>query len=142
MYVNFESEIEVNKLKKIAEIIKKGGIVIVPTETVYGIGADCFNDKAVEKIYDVKKRPRDKAISLLISDLKMLDDIAVNITEDERKIMETFFPGPLTIILEKSSKVSNIVTAGKDTVGVRMPENEIALKLINEVRKTISYTEC
>ena len=66
----------------------------------------------------------------------MVDDLAIDISDEERKIMEKFFPGPLTIILKKSSKVSDLVTAGKDTIGVRMPENEIALRLIEEARKT------
>lgn len=139
-YLDFRNGIEYDKLKEASEKIKNGGVVIFPTETVYGIGADCLNQEAVEKIYEIKQRPKEKAISLLISNLSMIDEIAVDVSEKERKIMEVFFPGPLTIILRKSSKVPDIVTAGKDTVGVRMPENEIALKLIEEVRKASSHS--
>ena len=135
-YIDLKNGIEYDKIKIAAEKIKQGGIVIFPTDTVYGIGADSFNSNAVEKIYEAKERPKEKAISVLVSNLKMVDDLAIDISDEERKIMEKFFPGPLTIILKKSSKVSDLVTAGKDTIGVRMPENEIALRLIEEARKT------
>ena len=137
-YLNFKQKIEYDKLDEVVKIIKKGGLVIFPTDTVYGIGADCYNINAIEKIYEVKKRPKDKPISLLISDLSMIDDIACEVSNKERKIIEKFFPGPLTIILKKSNKIPNIVTAGKDTVGVRMPENEIALELIRKVGRPLA----
>lgn len=137
-YIDFRNGIEYDKLKEVASLINDGGIVIFPTETVYGIGGDAFNEKSVEKIYELKNRPKEKAISLLVGDLSMIDDLAVNVSETERKIIENFFPGPLTIILKKSKKVPDIVTAGFDTVGVRMPENEIALKLIREVGKPLA----
>ena len=137
-YIDFRNGIEYDKLKEVASLINDGGVVIFPTETVYGIGGDAFNEKAVEKIYELKSRPKSKAISLLIGDLSMIDDLAVDVSETERKIIENFFPGPLTIILKKSKKVPDIVTAGFDTVGVRMPENEIALKLIREVGKPLA----
>ena len=132
-YIDFKNGIENRKLDEIAEKIKDGDIVIFPTETVYGIGANCFNKNSVRKIYEIKKRPKEKAISLLVSDFKMIDEISENISREEKIIMKNFFPGPLTIILKKSDKVPDIVTAGKDTVGVRMPENEIALNLISKV---------
>lgn len=132
-YIDFKNGIENKKLDEVAEKIKNGGIVIFPTETVYGIGANSYNIDAVQKIYDIKKRPKEKALSLLISNFKMIDEIAKNVSKEERLIMKKFFPGPLTIILKKSDKISDLVTAGKDTVGVRMPENEIALKLIDRV---------
>lgn len=137
-YIDLKNKTEYEKINQVAEILKQGGIVVFPTETVYGIGADCFNSEAVERIYEIKNRPREKAISVLISNLEMVNDLAIDISKEERKIMEKFFPGPLTIILKKSNKVSNIVTAGKDTVGVRMPENEIALKLIELVGKPLA----
>lgn len=137
-YIDFKNEIEYGKLKEASEILKNGGIGIFPTETVYGIGADCFNEMAVKKIYEVKNRPKTKALSVLISNLSMLNQIAKNISKEEMKVMEKFFPGPLTLILEKNENVPEIVTAGKDTIGVRMPENEIALKLIEEVGRPLA----
>ena len=132
-YIDFKNEIKYDKLKEIAENINNGGIVIFPTETVYGIGVNPFNIRAVEKVYEIKKRPKEKPISLLISDLSMLYEISDNISNEELKVIKKFFPGPLTIILKKSKKIPDLVTAGKDTIGVRMPQNEIALKLIKEV---------
>lgn len=119
------------KLLDIAsEFIKQGKIVVFPTETVYGIGTNGLDEKAVRKLYEVKKRPLNKPISLLVSNMEMVKSIAKDITELEYKIMEKFFPGPLTIILKKKDIVPDIVTAGQDTVGIRMPSGEIAKKLV------------
>lgn len=117
-------------LEKAAELIKRGKIVVFPTETVYGIGTNGLDEVAVRKLYDVKKRPLDKPISLLVSNMEMVNEIAKDTTEIEYKIMQKFFPGPLTIILKKNSLVPDIVTAGQDTVGVRMPSGEIARNLV------------
>ena len=117
-------------LEKASEFIKQGKIVVFPTETVYGIGTNGLDEKAVKKLYEVKKRPLNKPISLLVSNMEMVKTIAQDITEVEYKIMGKFFPGPLTIILKKKDIVPDIVTAGQDTVGVRMPSGEIARKLV------------
>ena len=117
-------------LEKASEFIKQGKIVVFPTETVYGIGTNGLDGKAVRKLYEVKKRPLNKPISLLVSNMEMVKSIAKDISEVEYKIMEKFFPGPLTIILKKKDIVPDIVTAGHDTVGVRMPSGEIARKLV------------
>ena len=117
-------------LEKAAEFIKQGKIVVFPTETVYGIGTNGLDEQAVKKLYNVKQRPLNKPISLLVSNMEMVNQIAKDITEIEYKIMEKFFPGPLTIILKKKNIVPDIVTAGQDTVGVRMPSGEIANKLV------------
>ncbi len=129
-YLDFRQETDFKKLNEPAKIIKNGGIVVFPTETVYGIGTNGLNEQAVEKLYKVKKRPKNKPISLLVSDIKMINQIAKDITELEYKLIETFFPGPLTIILKKKDCVPNIVTSNGDTVGIRMPQGEIARKLI------------
>ena len=117
-------------LEHAAELIKQGKIVVFPTETVYGIGTNGLDEQAVKKLYKVKQRPLNKPISLLVSNMEMVNEIAKDITETEYKIMEKFFPGPLTIILKKKEIVPDIVTAGKQTVGVRMPSGEIARKLV------------
>lgn len=129
-YLDLKNVNDLTKLKEIAEIIKKGGIGIVPTETVYGIGANGLDEKAVEKIYLAKGRKQDNPINLLVNNIEMVEKVAKNITELEYKLMKTFFPGPFTIILNKKDIVPNIVTANQNTVGVRMPKNDIALKLI------------
>ena len=117
-------------INEAAEIIKHGKIVVFPTETVYGIGTNGLDEQAIKKLYEVKQRPFNKPISLLVSSMGMVNEIAKDITEVEYKIMEKFFPGPLTIILKKKDIVPDIVTAGQDTVGVRMPSGEIARKLV------------
>lgn len=129
-YMNLKNELNFERLKEPAKIIRNGGIVIFPTETVYGIGTNGLNEKAIKKLYEVKQRPLDKPISLLVSNIEMVNKIAKNISKLEYKIMETFFPGPLTIILEKRDIVPNILTANTNTVGIRMPNSKIAKKLI------------
>ena len=117
-------------LKKAAELIKQGKIVVFPTETVYGIGANGLNPQSVKKLYEVKQRPLNKPITLLVSNMEMVELVAKDISDIEYKIMEKFFPGPLTIILKKKDVVPDIVTSGQDTVGVRMPRGEVARKLV------------
>lgn len=129
-YLDLKNDIDYTKLKMPAQIIKQGGIVIFPTETVYGIGANALDKEAVKKLYKIKQRPLSKPISLLVSDMNMVNQIAKDITDLEYKLMETFFPGPFTIILKKKEIVPDIVSANTDTVGIRMPSEEISRRLI------------
>ena len=129
-YLDLNEIKDYTKLNKPGKIIKNGGIVIFPTETVYGIGTNGLDAVAVEKLYNIKKRPITKPISLLVSDFDMINKVAKNITKKEYELMQRFFPGPLTIILNKKDIVPNIVTANTNTVGIRMPDNEITRKLI------------
>lgn len=129
-YVDFRNNIDYTKLEDAANIIKSGGIVVFPTETVYGIGVNALNENAVKKLYDVKKRPINKPISLLVNSIEMIEQVTCGITKIEYELIKKFFPGPLTIILKKKDIIPNIVTAHQDTVGIRMPANEIAIKLI------------
>lgn len=129
-YINMKNNLNYDKLREPAQIIKKGGIVIFPTETVYGIGTNGLDENAIQKLYEVKQRPLNKPISLLVNNIEMVEKIAKNITEVEYKLMEKFFPGPLTVILEKRDIVPDILTSNTNTIGVRMPSGEIAKKLI------------
>lgn len=129
-YLNCKDSIDFNELKNISNIIKKGGIVVFPTETVYGIGVNSLDINAISKLYKIKKRPLNKPVSLLVSSIEMVDMVAKDISSMEYKLMEEFFPGPLTIILKKKKVVPDILTNNTDTVGVRMPDNIIARKLI------------
>lgn len=129
-YIDLKNETDYAKLKETTKIIKNGGIVIFPTETVYGIGTNGLDANAVKRLYDIKQRPINKPISLLVSNMDMIDKIAKDITETEYKLMEKFFPGPFTIILKKKEIVPDIVTANQDTVGIRMPNGDVAKKLI------------
>ncbi|MBR3163226.1 MAG: threonylcarbamoyl-AMP synthase [Clostridia bacterium] len=128
--LDFKNSIEYSKLEKASKVLKKGGLVLFPTETVYGIGANGLDIHAVKKIFLAKGRKQDNPLILHVSDFDMISVIACNITEIEKKLMHAFWPGPFTIILNKTSIVPNIVTGGLDTVAVRMPSNKIAQALI------------
>ena len=119
-------------IKKASKIIRNGGIVLFPTETVYGIGANALNDEAVNKIFIAKGRAQDNPLILHISDMSMLDDIAKDISDLEYRLMDAFWPGPFTIILNKKKDIAKVATCDGDTVGVRMPSNKIAHDLIKE----------
>lgn len=115
-----------------AEIIKKGGIIAFPTETVYGLGANGLNVEACSKIFAVKGRPSTKPLSLHVASLEMAEKIA-KITAQAEKLFKKFCPGALTIILHKNKIVSDYVTGEKSSVGIRIPANEVALRLIELV---------
>ncbi len=125
-------------LKEAADIINIGGLVAFPTETVYGLGADGLNVKAVKKIYQAKGRPSDNPLILHISDIKQLKDLVAEITPIAKILMDKFWPGPMTLVMKKQSIVSDTVSGGLDTVAVRLPENEIARNLINYANKPIA----
>lgn len=112
------------------EIIKNGGLVAFPTETVYGLGANALNDKAVKSIYAAKGRPSDNPLIVHIADKKDIAPLVKQVTPAAQALIDFFFPAPLTIILEKSELVGNTVSGGLDTVAIRMPQNEIARRLI------------
>lgn len=113
-----------------ADIIKNGGLVAVPTETVYGLAANGLDAAAVEKIYDVKNRPETKPISLLVSGMTDVEKFCRDIPEAAYILAEAFWPGPLTMVLFKNSSVPDVVTAGGATVGVRCPDHPKTLALI------------
>ncbi len=113
-----------------ARILKEGGLVAFPTETVYGLGANAMDDEAVSKVYAAKGRPSDNPMIVHVAkpqDLTLLTD---NITDDMKKLAENFWPGPLTMVVQAKPQVSRITTGGLDTVAVRIPDNETTLKLI------------
>ncbi|NUU99180.1 translation factor Sua5 [Marinitoga sp. 1154] len=121
--------IEIEKLKLAADKIKDGGLVVFPTETVYGLGADGLNDMAVKKIYKAKGRPSDNPLILHIDGPEKIHDIAY-ISEELFEKIKVLIPGPITFVLKKKSKVPDIVSANRDTVAVRIPAHPIAKKLI------------
>lgn len=112
-----------------AEDIAAGKLIVYPTETVYGIGADIYNEAAVKNLYVVKKRPFDMPLSVAVSDKAMLERVAV-LNENADKLIKAFLPGPLTIIIKKQSDVPDIVTSSSQKVGIRIPDNRFALELI------------
>lgn len=129
---------ELQKIKKAAKVLKSGGLVAFPTETVYGLGADTFNKNAVRKIYKVKGRPFDNPSIVHIADKKDIRILANEVPKGAEKLIKKFWPGPLTIILKKKKTIPNIVTAGLGSVAIRMPKNKIALTLIKEAKTPIA----
>lgn len=121
-----------NELDSAAQIIKKGGIVAMPTETVYGLGADVFNEKAVKKIFKAKGRESDNPLIVHVAGFGDWRALVKSIPDDAKKLAEKYWPGPLTIILPKSNEVPSVVSGGLDTVAVRMPRNKIALYFIQK----------
>lgn len=119
-------------IKEAASVLKKGGIVAFPTETVYGLGANALNEKAVKKIFRAKGRPSNDPLIVHISNAGHVKEVAKEINANAKKLMKKFWPGPLTIVLKKKSKVPKITTAGLNTVAIRIPSNKVALALIKE----------
>jgi len=115
-----------------AEIIRRGGIVAFPTETVYGLGADAFNPPAVARIFEVKRRPSFNPLIVHIANPAEVRRLAVEIPRNAHRLMERFWPGPLTVVLFKREEVPDIVSAGLPTVAIRIPDHPIALSLIEE----------
>jgi L-threonylcarbamoyladenylate synthase len=126
-------------IEKAADIIRNGGVVIYPTETVYGIGANIFSEEALSKVFSLKKRTPEKPVSIAVSGFEMMEDL-VHVSDRERSFIEKFLPGPVTIILKKKNAVPDILTSGKDMVGIRFPENEMALRLIELAGVPITST--
>ncbi|WP_050616604.1 L-threonylcarbamoyladenylate synthase [Bacillus testis] len=118
------------QIKAAAELLKGNETVAFPTETVYGLGANATNDQAVQKIFAAKGRPSDNPLIVHIAKVQQLEDLVEEVPEHARKLMEAFWPGPLTIILKKKGRLSDSATAGLDSVGIRMPDHPIALALI------------
>lgn len=129
-YVNLKNSTDYSTLEKIGTSVKNGKLVVFPTETVYGIGANGLDASAVAKIYSSKGRASDNPLILHISNMEMLNTISRNISDIEYKLINAFFPGPFTLILEKTNIVPDIVTANLNTVAIRMPSNSIAKTLI------------
>jgi L-threonylcarbamoyladenylate synthase len=113
-----------------AEFIKGGGLVAFPTETVYGLGANVFDEKAVEKIFSAKGRPSDNPLIAHVGNLEQIKLLACEITPHAQKFIDAFFPSPLTLVLPKAEKVPLIATANLATVGVRMPNSNLALEFL------------
>lgn len=125
-------------IQQAAEIIKEGGLVAFPTETVYGLGADALNPEAVGKVYAAKGRPSDNPMIVHISSKNDLSYLTFEITDDIRKLMDAFWPGPLTMVVPAAPVVPRVTTGGLDTVAVRMPSDPVAAALITSSETPIA----
>lgn len=134
---DWQKNINEDELNSCVNKLKNGGIVIFPTETVYGIGANAYNEHSVRKIYEIKKRPDEKPLSILVGNINEIEKYAVISNELERKIINNFMPGPITIVLKKKQGMFDYVSSGKDTIGVRIPDNNIILTILNKLQLPI-----
>jgi L-threonylcarbamoyladenylate synthase len=121
-----------------ASIIRQGGLVAFPTETVYGLGADAMNESAVQKLFEAKGRPADNPLIVHVCSRDMLDLVAGDISEMAHQLIERFWPGPLTLVLKRKPEVAPSVLAGLPSVAVRMPKNKVALELIRSAGTPIA----
>lgn len=139
-YFDWKNNVDESELNKIKEILDNDGVIIFPTDTVYGIACNCFSEKAIKKIFDIKKRPENKPINVLSNNLDKIKLVSRNINEKEKFLIDKYMPGALTIILDKNEKVSDILTAGLDTIGVRIPKNNISLRILENLSYPLATT--
>ncbi len=129
---------DLSKIQTAARIIQKGGLVAFPTETVYGLGADALNPKAVLALFEAKRRPLDNPPIVHIANANEVYKLATEVSKKAELLMSKFWPGPLTLVFKRSSIVPNVTVAGLDTVAIRMPNHKVALALIKQSRCSIA----
>ncbi|MBD5637295.1 threonylcarbamoyl-AMP synthase [Clostridium botulinum] len=126
-----ENNIDEHVISKAGNILRQGGLVVFPTETVYGLGANALDKDAVKKIFKAKGRPQDNPLIVHISKVKDIEKLVKKIPPIAQKLMDKFWPGPMTIILKKKDIIPNETSGGLDSIGIRMPSNKIAMELIS-----------
>ena len=119
-------------MDKIENILAAGGAIVLPTETVYGLFAQALNEEAVERVYELKRRPRDKALNLNVASLEEIYGFSKNQPSYLKQLYQTFLPGPLTIILQANDRVPTWINSGVKTVGFRIPKHPVTLDLIRK----------
>ena len=127
-------------IEEAVRFLRAGGVVVFPTDTLYGLGADAFSVSAVERVCAIKGRPSGLALPLLVSCWEQVNLVAREVTEAGSRLANRFWPGPLTLVLPKLAHVPNLVTGDGDTVAVRMPAHEVTLALIQELSRPITGT--
>ncbi len=137
IYINLEHPQE-DAIEQAASIIRRGGLVAFPTETVYGLGADAMNEFAVQKIFQAKGRPADNPLIVHVNSREMLRRVAIEVSDQAEALIEKFWPGPLALVLNRKHEVAPTVSAGLETIAARMPANKIALALIEKADTPIA----
>jgi tRNA threonylcarbamoyl adenosine modification protein (Sua5/YciO/YrdC/YwlC family) len=130
---------QIRLIRRAVDILKSGGIIIYPTDTVYGMGCDLFNKKGIERIYEIQRRNRKQPLSFICSDLKDISRYA-RVSDEAYKIMKRHLPGPYTFILEASRMVPKIIIPKRQTTGIRIPDNRICQLLIAEMGSPVIST--
>ena len=127
-------------IDKIVEVIDNGGLVITPTDTIYGIMGDALNEDVIRRVFEVKQRPYNKPLLLLMDSFEMVDNYTEELSEMEKKLVKRFWPGLVTFILKKNDNVSDLITSGSDTVGIRIPDNKDILEIISKLKRPVIST--
>lgn len=139
-YLRLDSSNELELARKAVKVLRDGGIVAFPTETFYGLGVQFDNEQALRRLYEIKRRPFDKAIPVIVSSVKQAISLASEVSLLERLLMDRYWPGPLTIVLKAKKGLSNHITAGTGKVAVRIPGRSFALTLAKEAGFPITAT--
>ena len=127
-------------ISRIGNQLQSGGLIVYPTDTMYGLGCDIFNKKAIDRIYQAKQRSHTKPLSFVCADLTDLAQYARNISNTTYRLMKRLLPGPYTFILEASRQVPKFMMSNRKTVGIRVPDNEICLAIVRELGRPIVST--
>ena len=138
--MKYIKELNKDNLKEIIEVLDNDGVIIFPTDTVYGIGCNQFSIKALNKLFEFKQRDYTKPINVLTDSIDKIKLVSTNISSKEMEIMNKYFPSDLTIILNKKDNVPDILTANLNTIGVRIPNSDIALTILKEYKYPIATT--
>lgn len=133
-------ELTEENIIQIKKILDEDGIIIFPTDTVYGIGCNCYSEKALKKLFSFKNRPLSKPINVLTDSYEKIKTIAKSINAKEEELIKKYLPGDLTIILDKKKEVPDLLTASLDTVGVRIPNNDMALTILGNYKYPLATT--
>ena len=136
--MSFISKCDATVISSASAALKAGHLIAMPTETVYGLGADATNLEAVKRIYEVKGRPSDHPLIVHIASLDQIDQWAIDIPEFAIKLARDFWPGPMTLVLKRSQRAKDFITGGQETVALRVPAHPIALSLLQEFKEGIA----
>ena len=123
-------DLKEKELDEVIAVLRAGELVIFPTDTLYGVGADPFNENSIKKVFIAKNRPFDMPLSIAVSNEKMMESVAV-LNDPARKLIRAFLPGPLTIMLAKKATIPDMLTAGSNQIGIRIPDHPLAIRLID-----------
>ncbi|HCV42386.1 MAG TPA: threonylcarbamoyl-AMP synthase [Bacteroidetes bacterium] len=131
---------EESVLRHAAEVVLRGGLIVYPTETLYGIGADATNPSAIGKVHEAKERTERKPILMIVDSVEMMSPYVEQVSLNARILMEKLWPGPLTLVLKASAKVPVELTQGSGTIGIRMPSSRLCLRLLAQIGRPLTST--
>ena len=129
-------------IERLVEVINNGNIAVVPTDTVYGIIGDATNIDVIHKVYEVKKRDYSKPLILMVSSIDMLEKYVLEINDIEKKLIDRYWPGKLTILFKKNNNIDDLITSGSNLVGIRYPDNKELNELMDKLNKPLISTSC